>query len=131
MRKARLKLVVGVGAIAAALLYLGVTGARDGWVYYLSVDEYASRPETQGARSRVHGTVGPGATADPIAFGARFDLRGQARVIRVEYRGAVPDLFAEGREVVVEGTTDEAGTFVADVLLTKCGSKYEPAGAGG
>ena len=129
MRSARLKLVFGVAAVGAAMVYLGITGARNGWVYYLSVDDYAARAETHGARSRVHGIVGPGAVVDPVGFTAQFDLRGQSRVIRVEYRGAVPDLFAEGREVVVEGTTDDRGTFLADVLLTKCGSKYEPAGA--
>lgn len=131
MSKAGIKLVIGVAAVGVALGYLGLTGIRSGWVYYLSVDEYTTQAGTHGARSRVHGTVGPGAVLDPVRFAASFDLRGRDHALRVEYRGAVPDMFAEGREVVVEGVTDEEGVFRADVLLTKCGSKYEPAGGGG
>jgi cytochrome c-type biogenesis protein CcmE len=42
----------------------------------------------------------------------------------VRYRGPVPDLFGAGRQVVVEGTMSD-GVLEADVLLTKCASKYE------
>jgi cytochrome c-type biogenesis protein CcmE len=45
--------------------------------------------------------------------------------VLVTYRGTVPDNFAEGREVVVEGRPDETGTFSADLLLTRCESKYK------
>ena len=37
----------------------------------------------------------------------------------VSYRGAIPDQFKAGADVVVEGKLDAAGTFMADVLLTK------------
>ena len=43
----------------------------------------------------------------------------------VTYAGVLPDLFKPGGEVVVEGRLDAAGTFKADVLMTKCASKYE------
>ena len=84
-------------------------------------------PEARDARSRVHGTVGPGPDSRPAEFAANFSLLGESASVPVEYHGPIPDLFAEGREVVVEGATDERGVFVAEVLLTKCGSKYEAA----
>ena len=34
-------------------------------------------------------------------------------------------MFADGREVVVEGTLGEDGVFHANTLLTSCPSKYE------
>jgi len=37
----------------------------------------------------------------------------------------VPDMFKSGAEIVVEGKQDAAGVFQADVLMTKCASKYE------
>lgn len=124
------KLVLGAAAIGLAILYLGISGTRASWVYYLSVDEYTTRPQAQERRTRVHGVVAETAEVDPVGFSARFDLLGEASVVPVEYHGTVPDLFAPGREVVIEGRTDARGVFVADVLLTKCGSKYEPAGPG-
>jgi cytochrome c-type biogenesis protein CcmE len=48
----------------------------------------------------------------------------------VSYRGTVPDLFKAGADVVVEGKLNAAGTFEADVLLTKCASKYDAKHAG-
>jgi cytochrome c-type biogenesis protein CcmE len=66
------------------------------------------------------------------AGGLRFVLRNvkdhpEARAL-VRYRGSVPDLFRQGREVVVTGRLQD-GTFVAqdDSLSTKCPSKYAPA----
>jgi cytochrome c-type biogenesis protein CcmE len=43
----------------------------------------------------------------------------------VRYRGAVPDPFRDGREVIVSGEL-RGGTFVAerDSLVTKCPSKF-------
>jgi cytochrome c-type biogenesis protein CcmE len=45
--------------------------------------------------------------------------------VPVRYRGAVPDPFREGREVIVTGKMS-GGTFVAerDSLVTKCPSKF-------
>jgi cytochrome c-type biogenesis protein CcmE len=51
---------------------------------------------------------------------------GKTRKLTVNYRGSIPDQFAVGRNVVVEGCLDKSGTFQADVLMTKCASKYEP-----
>jgi cytochrome c-type biogenesis protein CcmE len=60
--------------------------------------------------------------------GMRFVLRDYkgAETIPVVYHGALPDAFRIGREVVVDGKTED-GTFVAkrDTLVTKCPSKYQ------
>ncbi len=45
--------------------------------------------------------------------------------MKVTYQGVTPDMFAEGREVVVEGTLGKDGVFHANTLLTSCPSKYE------
>jgi cytochrome c-type biogenesis protein CcmE len=51
--------------------------------------------------------------------------RGGRASVPVNYRGAVPDPFREGREVIVKGRLSE-GVFVAekDSLVTKCPSKF-------
>lgn len=133
MNRAYRKLAIGGAVMALGIGYLGITGARSGWVYYLAVDDYAVDAAAHQQRSRVHGVVGEGAEALPAEMLARFELVGTDSSIPVEYRGAIPDMFAVGREVVVEGRMDDRGVFLADVLMTKCGSKYEPRspGAGG
>jgi cytochrome c-type biogenesis protein CcmE len=70
-----------------------------------------------------------GLASNKASLNATFQLTGPsqaAKSLRVNYRGPIPDLFAAGRDVVVEGKRDAAGVFQADVLMTKCASKYEP-----
>ncbi|MEX2217750.1 MAG: cytochrome c maturation protein CcmE [Phycisphaerales bacterium] len=128
MRAPVLKLVVGLAALGGAGAYLALA-ASSGWVYYRSVDEYVAGAGV--GRARVHGTVGPGPEVDRAGLAARFTLVGEERELVVEYRGAVPDLFAEGKPVVVEGERDGDGPFRADLIMTKCASKYEAGSAQG
>ena len=60
---------------------------------------------------------------DVLLFDVR-DRSGSASV-PVRYKGAVPDPFREGREVIVTGRLQK-GVFVAerDSLVTKCPSKF-------
>jgi cytochrome c-type biogenesis protein CcmE len=48
--------------------------------------------------------------------------------VPVAYRGILPDMFAEGREVVVEGRYQDGG-LSARQIMTSCPSKYEAAPA--
>jgi cytochrome c-type biogenesis protein CcmE len=48
----------------------------------------------------------------------------------VRYNGILPDMFAAGRDVIVEGRV-ENGVFHAKALLTTCPSKYEAERKGG
>ena len=45
--------------------------------------------------------------------------------LRIVYYGIKPDMFAVGRDVIVDGEY-RSGTFFASTLLTQCPSKYEP-----
>src|SRR5690606_19121203 len=45
--------------------------------------------------------------------------------VPVVYRGVKPDMFAPGRDVILDGEYVH-GEFVASSLLTQCPSKYEP-----
>jgi cytochrome c-type biogenesis protein CcmE len=47
-------------------------------------------------------------------------------LLPVEYTGILPDMFAEGRDVIVEGTYVN-GVLRAQSVMTSCPSKYEPA----
>jgi cytochrome c-type biogenesis protein CcmE len=126
MTHVRLKLIVAGVAIAVAVTFLTVAGIRDGWVYYLPVDEFVAGEAYHGERVRLHGTVAAeGLEMSSSMLVATFDLVGQQHRLRVQYEGVIPDMFQADREVVVEGRLDETGVFRADTLLTKCASKYE------
>ncbi|MCC6676429.1 MAG: cytochrome c maturation protein CcmE [Phycisphaerales bacterium] len=125
MRSIR-KQIIGGAIIIAAVGYLAVTGLGSGWVYYVDVDQYTAQTAATGRRARVFGVVGGNALElNRANLSARFDLVGSTSTLRVDYHGAVPELFQSGRQVVVEGQLGADGVFNADVLLTKCSSKYE------
>jgi cytochrome c-type biogenesis protein CcmE len=124
----RAKLTVASLAIAAAVGVLAFTGVREGWVYYLSVDEFLADASRHQDRIRLHGRAGvEGFESAPGLLQARFQLVGETGHVPVLYSGVVPDMLQADRDVVVEGRLDEAGVFQADILLTKCASKYETA----
>jgi cytochrome c-type biogenesis protein CcmE len=60
-----------------------------------------------------------------------FRVADASGAIPVRFRGPVPDMFQEDREVIVEGWIGAGGTFEAENLLTKCPSKYEGLPAAG
>lgn len=126
MSPVQIKLIIGGVVLASATGYLGVSAAKSGWVYYVGVDQYVEGSPRINVRSRLHGLVGvDGFELGRADLRARFELVGASHHVSVEYRGAIPDLFQVGREVVVEGAMDERGVFEADTLMTKCSSKYE------
>lgn len=130
MTRSRTKLIVGGAIVCAAVSFLAFAGVRDGWVYYVPVDQFVADQSLHDARVRLHGRVGAeDFQASPALLQAKFNLHGDESKIRVEYAGVIPDLFKADHDVVVEGRVDEAGVFKADVLLTKCASKYEAKGA--
>ncbi len=45
--------------------------------------------------------------------------------LKVSYAGIKPDMFAAGRDVIIDGDFKD-GKLVASKLLTQCPSKYEP-----
>jgi cytochrome c-type biogenesis protein CcmE len=120
------KLFVAGIALATAVSYLGYAGMKSGWVYFLEVDHFLADSQYHNQRVRLHGKV----AEDDFSISsldARFCLVGKSNRLNVAYHGVIPDMFQAGRDVVVEGSLDPAtNTFKADVLMTKCASKYEP-----
>ena len=129
MKSMRVKLAVAGIVLVAAFSYLAAAGMQKGWVYFVSVDQYLTDSQYAKQRVRLHGKVSAdGLEANKASLVARFQLTGNAastRALPVVYHGAIPDLFAAGRDVVIEGKQDSSGVFQADVLMTKCASKYE------
>jgi cytochrome c-type biogenesis protein CcmE len=124
------KLVLGAVVMSAAIAYVAYLGAAGSWQYYLLVDECASHPEQwKGRRLRVNGRVMAGTlniSADRRA--ASLLLAGTSRNLLVHYQGVLPDNLSEGKDVVIEGSLREDCTIHATTIITRCASKYAPAG---
>src|SRR5690242_3419388 len=111
MTSMRTKLAVAGVILAAAFSYLAAAGMQKGWIYFVSVDQYLSDPQYANQRVRLHGKVAAeGLSSNKAALNATFNLTGATPVaglsLEVNYRGPIPDLFAAGRDVVVEGKRD-------------------------
>jgi cytochrome c-type biogenesis protein CcmE len=129
MSTIRRKLLLAGTVLIAAVGYLGYAGVKAGWVYFLDVDQFVADQSLRTQRVRLHGKVDSSGFS-AVNLDARFNLLGKGESLRVAYHGVIPDMFQAGRDVVVEGRFDaKSNVFVADVLMTKCASKYE-AGSG-
>lgn len=123
------RFIIGATIIVAAVAYLVYTGIRETSVYYLEIDEFLARREAMaGEGLRVAGRVATDSIDwNPSTLDLKFRLanfEGNDGV-DVAYNGILPDMFAEGRDVIVEGTYAHGGSFHARTLLTSCPSKYE------
>lgn len=130
MNKKQIKFITGSIIIVVAIGYLVVTGISKTSVYYLTVSELLSKGDSVfGQGVRVEGKVMDGSIKkDPSALKVDFKITDSSKDISVHYEGVIPDLFEEGRDVVVEGKYTREGIFVAHTLLTSCPSKYEAEG---
>ena len=113
--------------LVSAIAYLAFAGMQDGWVqYHLAVDAFVKDQQFHRQRVRLAGVVAEeGLVHGNGKLGAQFALTGGGEKVKVSYKGVVPDLFKAGCEVVVEGKLDGNQIFQADLLMTKCASKYE------
>jgi len=120
---ARLVIALSIAAVLAVfLLYTSIAG---GGTPSVKPSQLAGQT---GSVSLVGQVVGK-PTGDSHAGGLRFRLRdvkgSSGTTVPVVYTGSVPDLFATGRDIVVDGQLRN-GTFVATpgTMVTKCPSKY-------
>ena len=128
MNSMRIKLAVGACVFVGAITYLAFAGARQAHVYHLTVDQFLSDGQYRTERVRLCGTVDDKHfSSSPASLTASFVLKGASVELPVQYHGVIPGLFQAGRDVVVEGQLNGQGVFAADVMMTKCASKYESA----
>ena len=129
------KFGVGACVLVAALGYLMYAGLQQSSTYYFTIDEFLPRKqELVGQGVRVAGRVAPGSltkqtsakgTQMTIAIGDFKSAEAMTETLPVAFTGIVPDMFAEGRDVIVEGRYVD-GTLRAQQIMTSCPSKYEP-----
>ena len=121
----RVKFVAGGLVILAALGYLVYAGVSQSVVYFVTPSELSATPVT-GKAYRLGGMVNPGTlTWNAQSLDLRFTLSDGRASVPVRHKGAPPDLFAEGRGAVVEGTWTADGYFKAGLIMAKHSEEYK------
>ena len=122
--KRMVAIAVGVAAlgIAAALV---LTAFQKNIVFFFTPTQVAANEAPQGRSFRIGGMVVPGSVKrDGVEV--RFLVTDTAKEIPVQYRGALPDLFREGKGVVAQGQLGPDGVFRANEVLAKHDENYMP-----
>lgn len=109
------------------------------WIYWVSMGSGTDNPTMvkflaieelkdldHPARVKLGGYVQEGSItiSSSDLLDATFVMEQGDESVPVRFRGTRPDLFKDGAEVIVEGQYID-GVFQADMLQTKCASRYE------
>lgn len=119
-------IALGLGAIGlAAALVLNALNAN--LVFFLSPSQVHAEQKPRAAAFRLGGLVETGSLqrgADGLSV--RFVVTDEVQRVAVRYSGLLPDLFREGKGVVVAGRLQADGSFLATEVLAKHDENYMP-----
>ncbi len=124
MRATR-KLAIGLGAVALAVGVVAYNGIRSATVYYLTTTEFAARADLRNAQVRLAGRVIPHSITRQLGRIVGFRITDGTTEFGVRYDGPLPDLFAEGGEVLVEGRLGGDGMLHATRVMTTHPTEYK------
>jgi cytochrome c-type biogenesis protein CcmE len=119
-------IVGGLAAIAIATM-LVLSAFRQNLVFFFTPTQVAQNEAPLNRTFRIGGMVEPGSVkrqGDGVTV--RFVVTDTAKSIPVAYRGALPDLFREGKGVVTQGKLGADGVFNASEVLAKHDENYTP-----
>ena len=126
-RTKRIALVAGGLTALAVAAGLILTAFQQNLVFFFTPSQIAANEAPIGKTFRVGGMVEKGSVSrQPDGLTVRFMVTDTARSIPVMYRGALPDLFREGKGVVAQGRVGADGVFVASEVLAKHDENYMP-----
>jgi cytochrome c-type biogenesis protein CcmE len=120
-----------IAAILVGLVALGVatalvlTAFQENLVFFFTPSQVAANQAPAGRTFRIGGMVEKGSVKRD-GIDVRFVVTDTAKSIPVVYRGALPDLFREGKGVVAQGQLGPDGVFQAREVLAKHDENYMP-----
>ena len=109
-------------AVAAALVLMAF---EKNLVFFFTPSQVAANEAPQGRSFRIGGMVLAG-SVKRSGVEVEFVVTDTAKSIPVVYRGALPDLFREGKGVVAQGQLGADGVFRAREVLAKHDENYMP-----
>ncbi|WP_142803632.1 cytochrome c maturation protein CcmE [Tepidiphilus sp. J10] len=126
-RGKRLTLILAALALLGGATALVLSAMRENLVFFHTPSEVAEGKAPVGRTFRIGGMVAEGSLERlPDGVTVRFAVTDTAKTIPVVYRGALPDLFSEGKGAVAQGQLGPDGVFVASEVLAKHDENYMP-----
>lgn len=125
-RRQRLLLIGLVLAGVVVAVTFAIRAFRENLTYFFSPTQVAAG-EAPARTFRLGGLVLENSMMrEPGSLTVRFVVSDLAHSIPVRYTGVLPDLFKEGKGVVVRGRLGAGGEFVAEEVLAKHDENYTP-----
>ena len=121
------KLMVVGGIVLVAFGYFSFTAFQSAQSFYVTVDELVELGPSAARSVQVKGSLVPESFQREVETStlARFLLSENGAQVKATYDGVLPDLFFNPHsEIVLGGTYEPDGVFVADRVYIKCPSKY-------
>jgi cytochrome c-type biogenesis protein CcmE len=118
-------------AIAAGIVALGIAATlvlsafQKNLVFFFTPSQVAANEAPQGRTFRIGGMVEKGSVKRE-GVEVSFVVTDTAKTIPVVFKGALPDLFREGKGVVAQGQLGADGVFRAREVLAKHDENYMP-----
>ena len=123
-KKIRVYLIIG-GLLNLLIITLIILFAfREGIEFYKSPSQLVAEDLNKDLKLRVGGLVKEN-THIMNGIENKFVITDNKNVVRVIYIGVLPDLFSEGRGVIVKGKFN-GKLFIAEEVLAKHDEKYMP-----
>jgi cytochrome c-type biogenesis protein CcmE len=114
---------LGLGVVLAACLgYLVYSATGSSAEYYVTISEMRAHPSDSNVR--VLGVVQDDVVRNEGGLHVHFTASEGGQTMPVDYRGALPDIFRPGVQVVVDGRLGADGVFHARTLQAKCPSRF-------
>ena len=123
--KLRILFLFSVFLIAILTIFLILKSLEQNVVYFKSPTEIKNINELSDKKIRVGGVVKKGSVLSSTEK-INFVITDFKNEINVSYKGAVPNLFAEGKGVVAEGFLKDRNFFSATKILAKHDENYMP-----
>ena len=124
--KSRIKLLMILMLLLTIVIFLILKSLEENIVYFFSPTEIYDKPNISlNKKIRIGGLVKE-ESIKKDQTSIKFIITDLKNEIIVSYNGSVPNLFSEGKGVVVEGQLKDKKYFVADSILAKHDENYMP-----
>ena len=114
-------LVLGVSLAG----YFGLRAFNDNLLYFFTPTDIIENKAPAGKSFRLGGLVVTGSVIRED-MNVVFSLTDNSEIIKVSYKGILPDLFREGQGIVATGSMSDENFFLANEVLAKHDENYMP-----
>lgn len=124
-RRARLMVAVLIVLAVCGAVALVLNAFQSNLVFFFTPTQVRQHEAPLHRTFRLGGLVQAG-SVQRDGLQVRFAITDMAHTVPVSYEGLLPDLFQEGKGVVVQGRLDAAGRLHAHEVLAKHDENYMP-----